>query len=961
MSQSSLYADSFERARPNATFDAVQQRINLVRAITHDLAAYYHERAQAEDAYTKALSRLSARLHEQGKDGVWTQVAELGLGDRRQQQQHLGAWQDVLNRLERELKETTRSHDNWRKKTLEDVESALRSSLNQPQWQRWSQAEAQLASTVKEYDTQLDKIHKNQGKATTSGKATSKLLTAQSQLSTLGSSLTSALPAFLSQSQSLEESHVTLLKEKLVLAGTASSDLGRERMEMGEQLLGSVLAIDEQVEMQTWALRESMRAGSQNGATAPHLQAGTGATLSEFGTSSIREDSIMEEPVQSTRSDAPVSRAPQPSATSRSNAAPPVAPLPLPTPSTTPSKSSGRGLKSLFKRDKSSSAPSSKYGNLDAPSPRNNRPSIESRESSIAAPPEEAYGSGRPPIDRAASTNSSLMGGSSGQASTMQAPMQPTRPRGASASSGGRKRDSLMPFGGGGGGGGLFRRASKLTPSQASTSPAHERPEYDGGLAGQNLDQQAPSTAARNNVDSEGYSVPPAGYDRQPWDAANNGARNSNLMDDDDDESSQGLSPALAQPSKLSSMAIAPSTVQETEDERRAALESVKSTFLSSSAPGVAAGANLNRRVTRGRRDVRATTYNPTIPDDVPLAQVIEQHRSRESSADGAPLGSGSGSGLHVASPVSPSGFGGGAERANSMLSTMSGGTARSGFGSDPFEHATSPGLRAAIVETVNVLSKGGESGRVLVTGEIMLSHRIDSSRPESASVGARVRIANFEQFEKAAPNPAYLSPVANSPGEYLLLPSLSRAARTVTVLKYQLHIAPGQESTVAPVTVKALWKCEPGQTRVILNYAANALSSLGHAGVAEQSPFGEDDEYSQVKIENVQFAVPVSVPVTTFQAKPLATLSNDKTKLTFQLESIDIKGGTSEQSSGKLLASLTTEGTAVPQPVAVSWRARGRTVSQVGLEVVGGGVGVVDSIEEVQRSTVAGKFLAAP
>ncbi|KAK4048401.1 hypothetical protein OIV83_004747 [Microbotryomycetes sp. JL201] len=945
MSHGSLYTDSFERARPNATFEAVQQRITIVRAVTTDLAAYYHERAQAEETYTKALNKLAARLRDtSGSNGVWTAVGELGL-DRNEQRQQLGAWHPVLNRLEQELKDTAASHDSWRKKTLDDVEAALRSSLGQPQWQRWSQAQAQLVSTVKEYDSQLDKVHKNQGKATTSGKATSKLLTAQSQLATLGSSLTSALPAFLSQSQSLEEAHVTLLKEKLVVAGTASSDLGRERMEMGERLLNSVLGVDEQVEMQTWALRESMRAGSQTG-PAGDSQTGPGTALSEFGTTSVREDSIMEEPMaQPSRPVPPASRVTQPTGQSRTNPAPPPAPLPLPTPSTTPSKSGGRGLKSLFKRDKSSSAPSSKYGNLDVPSPRNNRPSIESRESSIAPQPEEAYGSGRPPIDRAASTNSSLLGGSSGQAGTMQAPLQPNRPRGASASSGNNrsKRDSLMPFGGGGSGGGLFRRASKLAPSQASTSPAQERQEYDGGLAGHNVQQ----SGSQHAVDAEGYSVPPAGYDRQPWDNANGAGASSNLMDDDDDDAgAQSLAPGLAQPSKLTNMAIAPATVQETEDERRAALESVKSTLLSSSGTSTVAGASLNRRATRGRRDVRSTTYNPTIPDDVPLAQVIAQQRSRESSADGTALSSTAG-----LSPTSPSTAAFGGERANSMLSTMSGGVTRNGLGTDPFEHATSPGLRAAFVETVNVLSKGGEPGRVMVTGEIMLSHRVDS-RSDTSTTGTRIRIANFEQFEKAAPNPAYLSPMADSPGEYLILPSLARALKTVTVLKYQLHIAPGTESAIAPITVKALWKCEPGQTRVILNYSANASSALRRAG--EQSPFGEDEE---VKLEHVQFVVPMSAPVTTFQAKPAATLSSDKTRLTFQIDPITI-GAPGDAANGKLLASLTTEGTAVPQPVSVTWRSHGRTVSQVGIELTGPGL---DSVEEVHRQTVSGKFLAAP
>ncbi|KAK4052331.1 hypothetical protein OIO90_004412 [Microbotryomycetes sp. JL221] len=960
MSQPPFYQESFERARPNATFSAVQQRVALLRAITTDLASYYHERAQAEEAYTKALHKLSSKLKDATSSAggltVASAIADLGVTDRKEQQQQLGAWHAVLQVLERDLDKTTSAHDSWRKRALDDVETFLRSSLNNPDWSRWSQAEAQLSSTVKEYDVQLDKVQKNQGKATTSGKASSKLLTAQSQLSTLVSSLTSALPPFLAQSQALEQTHVTFLKERLVLVGTASSDLGREHMELGEHLLNSVLGVDEQVEMQTWALREGVRAGANNaagengdGSRLQHAYADSefAPSTNEFGTRSIRDDTIYETTAQSRADDASSAAPRSPVPTSRAMQPPPAAPLPLPTPSSTPSKAS-RGFKSLFKRDKSSGAPSSKYGNLEVPSRadaarRDQRPSIDSRDSSVAGP-EEAYGTSRPAVERGVSNTSSLMGGGSNAAAAMQAPIQPSRPRGASGSSTtGRKRDSLMPFGGSNSGGGLFRRASKQS---TSSSPAFEQRESDGGLASnENNSAQAGSVATGPVIDAEGYSVPPEGYDRQPWSVQHVGG-SSNLMDDDEDDS--GLSSSGAQPLKLTSMAITPSTIRETEDERRAALENVKSTLLSSAA---APPANLSRRATRSRRDVRSTTYNPSIPDDVPLAQVIEQQRSRESSTDG--LVASGGTKQSLASPIgSGNTFNG--DRANSMRSNLSNGRATHGV--DPFEEASSPGVRAAISETVNVLSKGGEAGRVMVTGEIALSHRVASTL-DSSSTGLRIRIAQFEQFEKVAPNPAYLSPVAGSPGEYMLLPALGRASRTVTVLKYQLHIDPGSESSVVPLTVKALWKCDQGQTRVIVNYATNTSSRL--LAQLEASPFDEDEDRNiqMATLEKLTFAIPTSVPVTTFQAKPAAELSADKQRLTFHVDSIALRGA----DGGKLLASLATEGKAVAQPIAVSWHVADSTVSNIDIELVGSGEDNGTSVVETVRSTAAGKFLVAP
>lgn len=343
------------------------------------------------------------------------------------------------------------------------------------------------------------------------------------------------------------------------------------------------------------------------------------------------------------------------------------------------------------------------------------------------------------------------------------------------------------------------------------------------------------------------------------------------------------------------------------------------------------------------------TTYNPTIPDDVPLAQVMQQQqqqRSRESSGD--PLSSSTFSNL--ASPTASTFV---PERANSMLSTVSHGTTRTATGGpDPFQHATTPGLRATITETVNVLSKGGEVNRVMVTGEIALSHRIDPSSSAGRD-GLRIRIARFQEFEKAAPNSAYISPIADAPGEYTILPSLHSSGHTSTVLKYQLHIAEGTEASYVPLNVKALWQCQEGQTRVIINYSTNAQARI--AEKAEASPFGGDeDEEMAPELEELSFAVPVSAPVTTFQAKPAAVWAAEKARLTFNLEPLAVRAGV----EGKVLAAVSTEGTAVAQPVAVRWKVVGRSVSRVGVEVVGE---AAEQVEEVRRSTVSGKYLVAP
>jgi hypothetical protein len=398
--------------------------------------------------------------------------------------------------------------------------------------------------------------------------------------------------------------------------------------------------------------------------------------------------------------------------------------------------------------------------------------------------------------------------------------------------------------------------------------------------------------------------------------------------------------------SRLPAVAIAPTTITETDADRQAALERVKSTLLlSKPLPGPAASplglggpaaAGVARRATaRGRR---TTTYTPVIPDDVPLAKLLEQQRTRETSAASEAGGMSPFSGVAAAPFPSPSrmnSFGG--DRTNSILSTTSNSTVSNRI--DPFESSTTPGLRASIVETVNVLIKGGEVSRVMITGEISLSHR-----PEEGTAAPRIRIANFEQFEKTAPNAAYLTPIPSSPGEYTVTPSLS--FHTALVLKYQLRVPTGSEHEFVPLDVRATWKCEATQTRVMVLYTPTSGGRL-EGGGGEASPFGEES----TTLEGVEFHIPLSVIATSFQAKPTASYIPERNRLSFVVEPIVLEKGAEGK---KLLASVETLSAAVPQPIAIRWRVKGKSVSKVGVEVEGTKV-------ETVRETVAGKYLIAP
>ncbi|KAK4703007.1 hypothetical protein P7C70_g3213, partial [Phenoliferia sp. Uapishka_3] len=925
---STIYHDSFQHARPNLTFAKVSDRLTLSKAYTTDLSHYFRERAALEDAYVKSLHKLATRLHGSASSAVMTSVEALGL-DRKDEERQLGAWKGVRDRLEAEATETARVHDIWRKKVLDEVEGPLRFSLTKPDWMRYQQGEGAFGSAVREYDTTLDKINKtkSKGSSKTSKSTTSKLLSAQSHLASLGSSLAASLPTFLTSAQAVDASHAASLTEALVRYGTLESDLGRERMEAGERFLNAVLAVDCESELQVWALRESMRAGGQ---VASGFEPGNAIITNEFGVSSESSGTAVQH-----QSDLQISRAASPTYDRQQvpSFSHPSAPIPqtlaLPTAASIESSSSkpSKFISAIFKRDRAGSGTGiSKYGNLDIPSIKaatgshngaTDRQSLESRDSEGPEDPDAATrGVPRPEHNGAG----------------LQATLQPNR------DVSGKKRESLMPFSAGGS---LFRRPSNNRISTLDIPAATPRsdlletsPPGFGELA-----SLEPPSLAESRVDAEGYSLPPAGYDKQPWEPS---ALDTNLVDEEQSYAVRVKPPVLA---------ITPTTLAESDGERKAALERVKSALLSSKSSGMSPGSSLlvgspatavtRRGTARGRRDVRLTTYNPANGNDTLRFDIVEKQQMHDTPVTSGELVVQS---MKLASPsvtmVSAAG-----ERTNSIISTLSPTTPRR---YDPFRHATTPGLRASIVETVNVLLQGGEVTRVMVSGEIQLSHKpSDTSAAPPGSI--KIHIVNFELFEKAAPNAAYLTPIEGTVGEYVVSPSLASAGETVTVLKYQLHISPGTERDYAPLLINASWKCERSLTRIIVNYSLNTSAKLA---ATDTSPFEEDSIGLQATMEGVSFDIPISAPVTTFQAKPAAQFSAERGRLSFDIEPLSIMN-----TANKVLASVSTETAAIPQHIAVRWRVGGRTISTIGVEVVGG----ENEVEDTLRETLSGKYLVGP
>lgn len=280
-----LYASAFGESRsPPLTFHPISLRLSLERALTRDLAGYFRERLSIEQDYINSLERLEARLHDGGKASVFHHLDSFHL-DELDRSLHLGrGLTQVQQTLERELGQLVKLHKGWHAKLATQVERALAESVGEKSddWTRWDIEEKRIALDVKEYESLVDKVSKAESKQSQSSKVHSKLLSTQSSLASLGSSLqTEQLPRFLTDSQRVELTHVRLVKQVLTQYATFGTDLARDRMQLGEDVVQTVLNVDEGVEMQEWALREGQKASVASPATA----AQRARQIDEFGAS----------------------------------------------------------------------------------------------------------------------------------------------------------------------------------------------------------------------------------------------------------------------------------------------------------------------------------------------------------------------------------------------------------------------------------------------------------------------------------------------------------------------------------------------------------------------------------------------------------------------------------------------------------------------------------------------------
>ncbi|WWC66637.1 uncharacterized protein I206_100540 [Kwoniella pini CBS 10737] len=497
-----------------------------------------------------------------------------------------------------------------------------------------------------------------------------------------------------------------------------------------------------------------------------------------------------------------------------------------------------------------------------------------------------------------------------------------------------------------------------------STRSGRDETPRDGGfdLMSDDVPRIQGSTSSAPPVDDEGFSVAPADRHRSLWDEPNDIVPAASAPAVPQAQSQFGTtftsSPSASQenisssassqhaPPKLN-LSLAPAPIQESEEERQAALQKVQRTLqMPPSQP------SRRSTIARGRRDVRNTMFGGGFTEDqslglggLSLGRVAEPE---ERLAD-SPV-----------SATSPTSFTNGnvkgpgqVARQVSMSSVSSNNPFDSpGLGGPTLIQPTLPttsneaGLRANLNETINVIIKNKEVTKIQITGEIHLSLRPTYAQPTTGPI--HIRLSSFEKLDKIAPNPAYLAQVPDRPGEYFLNSEVlaSATSKSTTsdkgalLFKYVVHIQPGKESTNTPLILDPAFLCKEGETRMILNYALKETPLEGLSNVTFVAIFGPGPSVNNV------------------QAKPAGGVwSPSQRRMTWKLDTVPA-------GPGKIIAKFVTDPSGgevlSPQNVLVTFNSEGVLASGLGIEIVDGDLeGHSWRFEEIKKGVISGKYSA--
>ncbi|CAD6922224.1 unnamed protein product [Tilletia laevis] len=933
------YADVFSAAQPQATLPILTTRFSNAARLHKDLLDYFAARRDLEEQYLKNLAKLVTKRALFDAADSPSAVSAGGV-------YATPSVQPLLDALLKELQSTAAVHSELEDRIGKQIEAPLRAlPTTHNDWSHIRELDDGLSAQLKELaslESQLDKDRKKL--ASTPSSNVKKHSQAQNKLNDTQQAYDRALALWATEGpftfeayQRIDKARLDSIVESVIQFETAQADAAQRLMKISEQTTTVALGLESGAEIRSFLRRaqhvmpkadtappaSSSNNNSVDGPAPNGSQFPISASTSTMPTASMSDASLS--------SMANTSSAIGDTSASTTNSRRPPPPPGQPA----PSSSGGSALRGALSRFSGRKGRDSQFG---MPSSRDG-PNTNTVYGSL---PEDDAGSNLG-VSKASRTPSIFRSSRTSVDRTFD------RPRTANTIT-----DQPGTFASSSGG-----LMAPLVPTRAGTKSSTASLDVGG----------SPSAPP---VDAEGFSIPPP--DRKPWETAPDPV---SRLDEGTEDLLDAAPPLPSRVANLSIATASPAAISVTDTDRdREALERMRSTL---GAPPSSSADGVTRKSTTSRRERRTTRgFNPQgIQDNLP------EEGSPPSSSFTAPMaglgGSAEGRTVSMLSTNSGFGLGGptgvGASSITAAARAQTQGAAVNALTANPFESVAAAGggggakgtVRASITETVNAVFAGSSLVRVQVVGEVQVL--LSGSVPGKLSLS----LGGPSAINRAAPNPAFLSPAASGAGEHAYILDTAAVRSTagagqdgarVTVLKYQLDL-PAQSNEVVPVDVHAQWRCDPTQTSLMISYRPNASSRLLSSSSSSSG--------SPPSFDNFEIVVPVSPSgsVSNVMSKPEGQWDADASRLLWTLADgsnsyvLPSPGGAAE--TGKLLARLVVDKPSVPQPVNVRWSLKGRTVSALEVRVVGlegeGGVGEGSSWsfepEDVVRLAVSGKFMA--
>jgi hypothetical protein len=210
-----LYEQAFvNHSKPKETVALLSARLRSSENVALALADFVEQRAAAEQAYVKALTKLTTKT--------------LLPND-------AGSLEEIWAEMDGELHTTIKSHSAFASKLENTIAAPLRERSRSGE-QRVKQYSGDAQAIASDHDSISSKLAKASSKTGfgTSSKKQAQLASTQDDLSATLASWLSTAPNYLKAVQSADKARLEAIKENLAKYETLVSDLGREKMEAGE-------------------------------------------------------------------------------------------------------------------------------------------------------------------------------------------------------------------------------------------------------------------------------------------------------------------------------------------------------------------------------------------------------------------------------------------------------------------------------------------------------------------------------------------------------------------------------------------------------------------------------------------------------------------------------------------------------------------------------------------------------